>query len=184
MKSTEHLGLNLYEADDYILHDSFNSDNRKLDAAITEGRSFHKLAEATAEEGCQALDLDLSGIQWEEWQYLHLDIFAKTSGEGTLDLNFNPGSPGGSYWPTGASTGSTTTVADIPGSSQGLWADRATLPVGRQSQRTLLVQQPRGLGRNGELTYAELETLRLSVSRLSSELSILPGTKVLLWGEK
>ena len=34
MKSTANLGLNLYEATDYVLHDSFNSDNQKLDAAV------------------------------------------------------------------------------------------------------------------------------------------------------
>ena len=28
MKSTANLGLNLYEATDYVLHDSFNSDNQ------------------------------------------------------------------------------------------------------------------------------------------------------------
>ena len=34
MKSTANLGLNLYEAADYVLHDSFNSDNQKIDAAL------------------------------------------------------------------------------------------------------------------------------------------------------
>ena len=43
MKSTANLGLNLYEATDYVLHDSFNSDNQKLDAAVMAAHSFHKL---------------------------------------------------------------------------------------------------------------------------------------------
>ena len=48
MQSTENLKLNLYEPTDYVLHDHFNSDNRKLDAAVTAARSFHKLKELTA----------------------------------------------------------------------------------------------------------------------------------------
>ena len=76
MKSTENLGLNLYEAADYVLHDSFNSDNQKLDAAIMDAHSFHKLKELAASTAGDSVSCDLSDIDWSQWQAVHLVFLA------------------------------------------------------------------------------------------------------------
>ena len=80
MKSTANLGLNLYEATDYVLHDSFNSDNQKLDAAVMAAHSFHKLKELTVSTAGSSVSFDLSGIDWSRWQAVHLDFLALVDG--------------------------------------------------------------------------------------------------------
>ena len=74
MKSTANLGLNLYEAADYVLHDSFNSDNQKIDAAVMAAHSFHKLKELTVSTAGSSVSFDLSGIELAVmlWQRQHL----------------------------------------------------------------------------------------------------------------
>ena len=103
MKSTANLGLNLYEAADYVLHDSFNSDNQKIDAAVMAAHSFHKLKELTVSTAGSSVSFDLSGIDWSRWQAVHLDFLALV--DGTSDTSF-----------------STSTLTPPPAMSIGAWA--------------------------------------------------------------
>lgn len=186
MQSTENLKLNLYEPTDYVLHDHFNSDNRKLDAAVTAARSFHKLREFTAAASARRQTFDLSGIQWDQWQYLHLDFLAQADYESTcyMDLYFNgDATTRNVYWHQGYSSGDACTLARVrangSGDAKAVWADRITLEVGCQGDRALRLLSNGGIGRHETFLFRDLQTVTVSMQSVD----ILAGAKLVVWGE-
>lgn len=187
MKSTANLGLNLYEAADYVLHDSFNSDNQKIDAAVMAAHSFHKLKELTVSTAGSSVSFDLSGIDWSRWQAVHLDFLALVDGSSdtSFDLYFNgDATTRNVYWRFGRDYGDGCTLGSVlanAGQSR-VWADRITLPVGKCPERLICAVSSDGCGRHDSLRYSQLTTLHLQAPTASS-LNVLAGTKLILWGE-
>ena len=188
MKSTENLGLNLYEAADYVLHDSFNSDNQKLDAAIMDAHSFHKLKELAASTAGNSVSFDLSDIDWSQWQAVHLDFLALVDGTNntSFDLYFNgDASTYNTYWRLGLDHGDGCTMGKVlanAGESR-VWADRIRMLVGRCPERLIRTVTSDGCGKHENLRYSQLETLHLQAPT-ASVLNVLAGTRLVIWGEK
>ena len=187
MKSTANLGLNLYEAADYVLHDSFNSDNQKIDAAVMAAHSFHKLKELTVSTAGSSVSFDLSGIDWSRWQAVHLDFLALVDGSSdtSFDLYFNADATTRKvYWRLGMSYGDGCTMGKVlANAGEGrVWADRITMPVGKCPERLIRAVTSDGCGRHELLRYSQLTTLHLQAPTASS-LNVLAGTKLVLWGE-
>ena len=142
MKSTANLGLNLYEATDYVLHDSFNSDNQKLDAAVMAAHSFHKLKELSVSTAGRSVSFDLGGIDWSRWQAVHLDFLALVDGtsDTSFDLYFNADATTRNvYWRLGMSYGDGCTMGKVLANAgeDRVWADRITMPVGKCPERLI-----------------------------------------------
>ena len=187
MKSTANLGLNLYEATDYVLHDSFNSDNQKLDAAVMAAHSFHKLKELSVSTAGRSVSFDLGGIDWSRWQAVHLDFLALVDGtsDTSFDLYFNADATTlNVYWRLGMSYGDGCTMGKVLANAgeDRVWADRITMPVGKCPERLIRAVTSDGCGRHELLRYSQLTTLHLQAPTASS-LNVLAGTKLVLWGE-
>lgn len=69
---TANLHLNQWTADDPVLREDFNADNAAIDAAFS-NMLYSKLREVTLSQGAQAVELDLSGIDPDD--YAELQIF-------------------------------------------------------------------------------------------------------------
>ena len=70
MRKTANYDLCQWDAEDRILREDFNSDNEKIDAAIADAGFLAKLLDVTTQEPCTQLDLDVSGIQPEQYAKL------------------------------------------------------------------------------------------------------------------
>ena len=92
MRQTANYQLSQWDAEDRILREDFNSDNKKIDetmAALKAGNYFEKLADVTTTQSCQQLDVDLSGVDFTQYDRLIIHPMIKTDATnfGYLRLN-------------------------------------------------------------------------------------------------
>ena len=81
MRKTANYDLCQWDAEDRILREDFNSDNKKIDetmAALKAGNYFEKLADVTTTQSCQQLDVDLSGGDFTQYDRLIIHPMIKT----------------------------------------------------------------------------------------------------------
>lgn len=106
---TENYGLCQWEEMDQVLRTDFNADNGKVDAALnalaedmaqkadqtaldevealaTKSR-FAKLREVNITSYVTSAELDLSDVDWNQWDKVHVDILAPQAQQGNIDLN-------------------------------------------------------------------------------------------------
>ncbi len=92
MKKTQHYGLCQWDGEDRILREDFNEDNAKLDTAIAEVKErnyFEKLADVTTTQSCQQLDVDLSGVDFTQYDRLIIHPMIKTDTVDTAFIRLN-----------------------------------------------------------------------------------------------
>ena len=73
---TPTIGLNQYSGTDYFMREDFNADNMKIDEAIKELRNSPtkiKLREFVLEQEATLLHIDLSDLDFTEYDYIHID---------------------------------------------------------------------------------------------------------------
>ena len=113
MNQTTNYQLSQWEATDRILMSDFNADNAKIDAALkTQAEAisalgaqldakadqddltalanrsrFTKLAEVTLQSDSNSFEIDLRGIDWTQWAYVHLDYKNTNGSQMWLYLN-------------------------------------------------------------------------------------------------
>ena len=158
MKQTANYQLNQWEQADRILMADFNADNLKVDGALAglqtalsaetaalaaridaltaalEAKSpFVKLKEVYVPENKRNVTMDLSDIDWSEWQAVYLDCDCPLSESASLRLNTSNG-------PSFASFG----IKTVKSPEQ-----RITFPVGRLPGRLAA----------GSVTYGEIKAL-------------------------
>ena len=79
MNYTQNYQLNQWEASDRVLREDFNSDNRKIDAAIAacRARDPQLLKSLTISNDTSQIDIDVSDIDFDHWHtiLLRLEIF-------------------------------------------------------------------------------------------------------------
>ena len=81
MRKTANYDLCQWDSEDRILREDFNSDNEKIDAAIADAGFLAKLLDVTTQEPCTQLDLDVSGIQPEQYAKLVIRTELKITSE-------------------------------------------------------------------------------------------------------
>ena len=95
MNYTQNYQLNQWEAADRVLREDFNRDNQKIDAALAEmaqKASYIPLkAESMQGEYQFSLQMDLSDIDWGQWQTVCMDIWTFNSQGGTAEVRVNGG---------------------------------------------------------------------------------------------
>ena len=77
---TEHFSLNQWLPDDQVKRTEFNDDNLRIDTILGDHSAIlskvrtqaQLLRTASAEDYSENITLDLSGIHWEDWEYLIL----------------------------------------------------------------------------------------------------------------
>ena len=95
MNQTENYQLCLWELSDRILMDDFNADNQKVDAALTElsGRSILRpIKTVTLTESAGSIRVDLSDVDWSQWELLVLDADLVGDVSGTAFIGFSDNS--------------------------------------------------------------------------------------------
>ena len=88
MRQTANYQLSQWDAEDRILREDFNRDNQKIDetmAALKARNYFEKLADVTTTQSCQQLDVDLSGVDFTQYDRLIIHPMIKTD---TVDAVF------------------------------------------------------------------------------------------------
>ena len=97
MTKTEHYNLPQWEGSDRVLRTDFNEAMADIDAALQAnadsvtalaGRSrFTKLKEMNITNYVTSAELDLRGVDWSQWDKVHVDILAPQAQQGNIDLN-------------------------------------------------------------------------------------------------
>ena len=84
MNYTQNYQLNQWEASDRVLREDFNSDNRKIDAAIAEAKDacpYVRLLTAALPTDAAQLDLDVSALDLTQYYLLDLHITPKAGAD-------------------------------------------------------------------------------------------------------
>lgn len=106
---TENFGLCQWEATDQVVRTEFNENNRTIDESLSKlQEAVNHKAEQTALDAVEALatksrfaklkeinitsyvtsaELDLSDIDWNQWDKVHVDILTPQAQQGNIDLN-------------------------------------------------------------------------------------------------
>lgn len=110
---TEHYGLCQWEATDQVRREEFNDGNRKVDEALkgmeeqigkkadqatlnevralaTKSR-FTKLKEINVTEYLTSFEIDLSDVDWTQWDKVHVDYMAHNMPQANLYVNIIDG---------------------------------------------------------------------------------------------
>ena len=187
MNYTKNYQLNQWDATDRVLRTDFNSDNQKIDAtleALAESQSlaarFVKLKEVTTAQNVNggSVEIDVSDIDFADWQYVHVDVYAK--GFSGVQLRVNGKSTTCSYTQPGNGTcfGGTGYLVSIAANVNGLFADRITFHVGRSGQRNILCTCGNAAGHCSDVTFDSLTKLQFT-----SSAEISAGSRFILGGE-
>ena len=92
MKKTTNYQLNQWEKTDRIMMEDFNTDNQKLETALTaldRSAHFQTLFDETVTEDTNHFSVPLSGIDWSAWRALHFEIYPAADTSPSLLLCFN-----------------------------------------------------------------------------------------------
>ena len=173
MTKTEHYNLPQWEGSDRVLRTDFNEAMADIDAALQAnadsvtalaGRSrFTKLKEMNITNYVTSAELNLSDVDWRQWDKVHVDILAPQAQQGNIDLNGNSensyiGKFGGEY------------------SEPGIYHPRLTFYPHFQTSRFVT------------LTYVGTTKLWLipysSVNKLLFTSNSINGISLIVWGEK
>ena len=89
MNYTKNYQLNQWEASDRVLREDFNSDNRKIDAAIAacRARDPQLLKSLTISNDTSQIDIDVSDIDFDRWHTVLLRLEILGDGEMRLCSN-------------------------------------------------------------------------------------------------
>ena len=92
MRQTANYQLSQWDPEDRILREDFNGDNQRIDetmAALKAGNYFEKLADVTTTQSCQQLDVDLSGVDFTQYDRLIIHAMIKTDSTNIGYLRIN-----------------------------------------------------------------------------------------------
>ena len=180
---TENYGLCQWEATDQVLRTEFNEDNTKVEAALntlaenvaqkadqtaldavetlaTKSR-FTKLQEIKTATASARIVIDLSDVDWSQWDKVHLDMITTNGSQMEMYIN-------------NTSSQYVLTV----GGSQGKYQPRVTLYVGFQPERMIFLGQRNAFYSTGT-TFSQLKQLIIYGSD-----DMDPGALFEVWGEK
>lgn len=175
MQKTANYQLNQWESSDRIRMEDFNRDNAKIDAALAEAASqsiFTLLKTATVGTGGSACQIDVSDVDWSQWQYVMLDVDLKGSGYAYIKPN-NLNS--GNWNSLGSSTSGMTGLVKCD-AYQRLIFSVATLP----GRKIAVISEEKTCGGSNSVSYSSLDTLNLVAADGAS--SIGSGATLTLWG--
>ena len=134
----------------------------KVGVPIASGERFTKLREVNITANTSRVEIDLSGVDWSQWDKVHLDyLFTDTI---AMWVYLNVADEDIQFYSIGS---------NIP---VGMYAPRLTLYVGFQENRQVWSNQ----NQKDDLmvSYSQLTKLIFSDSNMT------PGTHFVLWGEK
>ena len=176
MNSTEHLGLNQWEAEDRILRTDFNSDNAKIDAALAGASRFVKLKEIVTTEDVSngIVEVDLSDIPFADWQAVHVDIKIIGGSQVTFYVN-NTASNCQCYMITSSSY-STGRMGHFSGEQLNCFGQRISFQPGRQGDRRVTCLSGMEFGVCTTALFQALTSMQFAGT-------LKTGTTIIIWGE-
>ena len=187
---TTNYQLNLWEPEDSFLREEFNENSQKIDGALKSicdqcgelaARSHLTTLLDVEDDGTsKTIDLDVSGIQWDQWFRVYLVL--KPSGHGYALLRFNGSGSGASYTQLGLASSYTGGLASVTLSSTDYYTVIQFTPAWDNDRFVLALGQEGGIsyGQCSNLRYRDLRTLNFVPSHESYYFS--PGSRIQLLG--
>ena len=208
MNQTENLSLPQWEADDRIMRTDFNEAFQKLDAAVgtlgtdkvsasaldalsarvsaLEGSSLTLLKDVTVSASCTGYSLDLSDINWAQWQKVHIDFYVGGSeGNEVAAIANNNASICSCYTFGGMSGGRFLRLGVTPGGVS--YHGRATLFVQQMPEMSVRGMYDLTRAFFAAVPYSQLTSLDLFITDDGSRVipgSVLAGSRMVVYGEK
>lgn len=171
---TSALGLSQWVLSDPFRMEDFNADNAKIDAAVARKSEFVKLKEITTTTGgVSQIDVDVSDIDFSQWQYVILDTVL--TGYANLRVNGKTGANYIGFGYTQWVSGSLASLSTFPQRTVLLSAMQKNARVGTLSVGDAVFLY----GQSNDVMYSGLQTLNFVSSS-----TLAAGSKILLWGVK
>ena len=86
--STQNLGLNQWAETDHVLREDFNSDNQKIDAALSNvGPELLGTINVSAQ--ASNISINVADIDWSSYSYVYIDYYLVASAKGTVYVRAN-----------------------------------------------------------------------------------------------
>ena len=181
-QETPNYRLSRWAGTDRILVEEFNSDNEKIDAALKSNADaitaeaaareaavtalasksrFTKLGEWSLPADSTTFEIPLTGIDWANWDKVHLDCGVKNGSTVTLYLNSTSNS-----------------IMQITSTWSGTIRPRYTLEPGYNADRMVSIRYAANCKVYTDLTYSNVTKLIFNGSEM------VAGSIAILWGEK
>ena len=186
---TPNLGLHQWASSDYVNHEDFNSDNLKIDGALSHLYRV-PIADYTTTAAANPLEIDLSGVSWELFDHVYAEVTLKAANSVFSNLYFNSAVENGNTWAVTAA--SSQMSYGHAGELMTYSAEHTCLfrfdPFKNQSSTISfeLISQtfsPMWAG-DGVLTYAGLNKLVIAPYSATSDGYIYSGARIKIWGVK
>ena len=174
MTKTTNYQLNQWDATDRVLRTDFNSDNQKIDAALKAAADavavlespdrFVKLKEVTVTADTEKdIVIDLSGVDWSQWNMVHLDLI-NTNGQ-QMWLYYNSTANNQNFYPLSGSQ------------NHGMYHPRLTFRVGYTPNREVRAE-PTDRFAGTPFPYSQLKKIIASGAEMDA------GAQFVVWGER
>lgn len=182
MNKTANFQLTQWEKTDRIMMEDFNRDNAAIDAALKSNADaitaeaaareaavtalasksrFTKLGEWSLSADATTFEIPLTGIDWANWDKVHLDCGVKNGSTVTLYLNSTSNS-----------------IMQITSTWSGTIRPRYTLEPGYNADRMVSIRYADNCKVYTDLTYSGVTKLIFKGSEM------VAGSIAILWGEK
>ena len=185
MNKTENLKLNVWEKSDPILVGDFNENFAAIDDAIGKAGKLVKLKEYVVESDTKQFDVDVSDINWAEWQGVHVDIKSTVGSNAVVSLDIALNTNAYCYRQyMGSSSNSGNAISSISTSMADGYADARMILLTMHHANHLVKAvtfeaRTMSYGGAASLMFRDLTNLRFS-----SSIFIKSGSSVTIWGEK
>jgi hypothetical protein len=186
MKKTTNYQLNQWDETDRILREDFNADNAKIDAAIAEAKNrggYIKLKEFTTAASAARIDLDVSDIDFSQWQKICMDVHLL--GNGGVKVRLSESGSLEYQYQIGVCNSVDNQMASINSNTSDSHSNDARLifPVCRRPDKqatALEVCLGFQLGTDYNMKFSAIKTVYFLAE--NSNVLLQPGCTVTVWG--
>ncbi len=186
---TPNLGLHQWASSDYVNHEDFNSDNLKIDGALSHLYRV-PIADYTTTAAANPLEIDLSGVSWGLFDQVYVEVTMTPTHSTFCNLHLNSAAENHNAWAISA-TGSQMGYGHV-GELMTYGAEHTCrfrfdpfkIPSSTVSFELISQTSPPIWAGDGVLTYSGLNKLILAPYSADSYGLINSGAHVKIWGVK
>lgn len=171
---TEHLGLCQWEARDQVLRTDFNEDNAKIDTILSESHAragMKLIREAVLEQDSTTYSCPLTNIDWSLYSVVCIDLQPICHSSAHLDVKLG-------------SDSTDRMISSYEGeedrSSAELWIFPLFLP--EREVHIVSCGMLENVNLRTSMTYARLNLVEMSISKVESDPGMVPGSRIRVWG--
>ena len=185
MNKTENLKLNVWEKSDPILVGDFNENFAAIDDAIGKAGKLIKLKEYVVESDTKQFDVDVSDINWAEWQEVYIDVYVTSATENSGNISLLPNGQNVGYTQTLGVNGSAN--GNIGYFSMSQIQNRSAVRISFLSMQSPNHPVQTMIRQAGHFQCGFCKDYKLSDIKkitLNATQAIKSGSKVIFWGQR